>query len=41
MMLEERMLNERMEYVEGVVENFQMKRDRKNKKMVFMVLKAY
>jgi hypothetical protein len=41
MMLEERMINERMEYVKGVVENCQMKRDRKNKKMVFMVLKAY
>ena len=41
MMLEERMLNERIEYIEGVVEKSQMKRARKYKKMVFIVLKAY
>lgn len=40
-MLEERMLNQRMEYIEGVVEKSQMKRDRKYKKMAFMVLKAF
>jgi hypothetical protein len=41
MMLEERMLNQRMEYVDGVVEKTQLKRDRKYKKMVLMVLKAF
>ena len=35
------MLNERIEYVEGVFEKSQMKRDRKYKKMAMMVLKAY
>ncbi len=41
MMLEERMINERIDYIEGVVEKSQKKRDRKHKKVAFLVLKAY
>ena len=41
MMQEERMIQERQEYIESVVEKSQYKRERKYKKLAFMILKAY
>jgi hypothetical protein len=40
-MQEERMIQERYEYIESVVEKSQYKRERKYKKLAFMILKAY
>ena len=41
MMQEERMIQEREEYIESVAEKSQYKRERKYKKLAFMILKAY
>ncbi len=41
MMQEERMIQERQEYIESVVEKSQYKRERKYKKLAFMILKAH